>query len=111
MLLCMLSQAAHQNLNSGSRRTKGRNSSSRCDGSVGPSSSGSTCVAALPIKGLTEGIHFCSRATYATEQDAAAFLTLADSAAEARDWLCAATATPTSPVPSALLSIFPGSLA
>lgn len=38
MLVC-----AHQNLNSGRRRTNGRNSSSDFEGSVGPSSSGSTC--------------------------------------------------------------------
>ena len=36
------STGAHQNLNSGSRLTNGRNSSCPLDGSVGPSSSGST---------------------------------------------------------------------
>jgi hypothetical protein len=34
---------AHQNLNSGSLRWKGRNSSERWEGRVGPSSSGSIC--------------------------------------------------------------------
>ena len=37
-----LPASAHQNLNSGSRLTKGRNSSCPLEGSVGPSSSGST---------------------------------------------------------------------
>ena len=40
----MAAKGARQNLNSGRRLTKGRNSSSRFDGSVGPSSSGSTCT-------------------------------------------------------------------
>lgn len=44
----LLPPAAHQNLNSGRRRTKGRNSSSDLLGSVGPSSSG-----------LTWGLHMC----------------------------------------------------